>query len=607
MRQQLRKRKAERFKRILAEFVDLDRLDDARRLPVRDARPAGAHELQPDDFAAYLTDVFRTDLPVQHGTATALLESIQAGGVSTTQPFDMGEMQYALKKMKNRKTSDERGVVAEMFKHASYEFLTTLLEFYNEMLFTGQVHESWRETLFTMLPKPGDASVVKNWRPIAILRISYKLFARLLYHRLRPVLDLHQSPDQVGFRTGRCVDDAFVVLETVCSKCAEWCLPMWCMSLDLSKAFDRIEFQPLFRSLADQGVREEYLKILVSIYTGQTGRLRGSEGFGIQRGVKQGDVLSPLLFNAGLEAAVRNWKLRTLGCGIVVDEGERLTNIRYADDLLVFATSADELCRMTEILQEELARVGLQLNSSKTKALTLEMSDSPRFLDVYGEFVQVLGPCDFHKYLGRKLSGDVKERSKLELSHRVQIAWMRFHKHRDILLDRNINIRSRLKFFNSVISTTVLYGLPACALTAQQVESLDILQRKMLRRIVGWARQGDEEWSETMRRMRMKVDRALCLYPVEAWSKQLLRRQFRMVCRLSRCRDEWAMRVSCWNPILTNAAACRTRGRPATRWDDRLNMFTRSHLESDSWQEACANLDFPKYENLYIQFHSDGA
>ena len=228
-------------------------------------------------------------------------------------------------------------------------------------------------------------------------------------------------------------------------------------------------------------------------------------------------------------------------------------------------------------------------------------------MDVSGEFVTVLGPDDFHKYVGRKLSGDVKERGRLELAHRVQIAWMRFHKHRDIFLDKNINIRSRLKFFQSVISTTVLYGLPACALTGQQVESLDILQRKMLRRIVGWARVDGEEWCETMRRMRMKVESALRLQPVEVWSKQLLRRQFRMVCRLSHRRDEWAMRVSRWSPILTNADACRARGRPTTRWDDRLNAFVRSQLDSQSWYEACTNPIFPSYEESYLLFHSDGA
>ena len=199
--------------------------------------------------------------------------------------------------------------------------------------------------------------------------------------------------------------------------------------------------------------------------------------------------------------------------------------------------------------------------------------ESPRYLEVSGEFVAVLGPDDSHKYLGRKMSGDMRGRGKVELAHRVQIAWMRFHKHRDILLDRNLNIRSRLRFFQSVISTTVLYGLSACALTGKQMESLDVVQRKMFRRMAGWSRVHGEEWSDTMRRMGVKVGNALRLHPVEDWSRQLLRRQFRMVCRLQQRSHEWAMRLSHWKPELTSAAAHRTQGRPPTRWDDRLNAF----------------------------------
>ena len=111
----------------------------------------------------------------------------------------------------------------------------------------------------------------------------------------------------------------------------------------------------------------------------------------------------------------------------------------------------------------------------------------------------------------------------------------------------NINIYSRLRFFHAVITPTVLYGLGSCALSAHQLDSLDVLQRKMLRRMVGWVRAPEEDWSATMRRMRGRVESALRVYPMEAWSAQFLRQQFRMVCRFSYRHDTWAMRACRWD------------------------------------------------------------
>ena len=148
-----------------------------------------------------------------------------------------------------------------------------------------------------------------------------------------------------------------------------------------------------------------------------------------------------------------------------------------------------------------------------------------------------------------------------------------------------------------------LYGLGACALSTQHMESLDVLQRRMLRRMVGWARLADEEWSVTMRRMRGRIDAALRIFPLETWSTQFLRRQFRMACRISRRFDEWAMRASLWDPSYNHARAYRRRGRPLLRWDDRLNSFARSKLNVRDWQSAAEHFNLAVYECQFIAFH----
>ena len=139
---------------------------------------------------------------------------------------------------------------------------------------------------------------------------------------------------------------AMVVLENVCGKCLAWESDIWFASLDLQKTSDRIDHDSLFQ----EEFQTRTFQVLRRLYTGQSGIIRGSNFvFDIARGVKQGDVLSPMLFNSGLEHAMRNWKQSWKSHGLRVGADDRVTNIRYADDFLLFAKSWKELVEMVGI------------------------------------------------------------------------------------------------------------------------------------------------------------------------------------------------------------------------------------------------------------------
>ncbi len=119
------------------------------------------------------------------------------------------------------------------------------------------------------------------------------------------------------------------------------------------------------------------------------------------------------------------------------------------------------------------------------------------------------------------MPGSLRQCADVELSRRLQAAWGKFHERRSILTDRQISIRRRLKLLDSVVTPTVLFGLPTLALATRQKEQLGVLQRRMLRLIAGRVRLDDDDWNVTMRRMSDRVDRALSLYPVRSWRERL--------------------------------------------------------------------------------------
>ena len=184
------------------------------------------------------------------------------------------------------------------------------------------------------------------------MQITYRILARLVYNRIRERLDVKQSEDQYGFRKGRSCIHALLVMESMIAKGIEYNIPVWIVSIDLKKAFDRINHEALFKALADQNLDDEHIALLQCLYKHQRG-IVGEYDFDIIRGVRQGDVLSPLLFNAVLEHAIVKWKQQLSDEGFALIPNwtvSRLTNIRYADDLLLFGQSLDEAVSMLEKL-----------------------------------------------------------------------------------------------------------------------------------------------------------------------------------------------------------------------------------------------------------------
>ena len=103
--------------------------------------------------------------------------------------------------------------------------------------------------------------------------------------------------------------------DTLLSKCSEYDIPVWAASLDMSKAFDRVEHDTIFEALRYFDVDESLIVLIKLLYVNQSGTMDGIHHFDILGGVRQGDVLSVLLFNVVLDFAFIKWKKKLTSHG----------------------------------------------------------------------------------------------------------------------------------------------------------------------------------------------------------------------------------------------------------------------------------------------------
>ena len=175
----------------------------------------------------------------------------------------------------------------------------------------------------------------------------------------------------------------------------------------------------------------------------------------------------------------------------------RLSNVRYADDIMLFAKMEEESIEMIELLVEAFRIVGLELNAAKSKILTNAPIDYS-YVDVTENVVEIIEAGSYHKYLGRHISREFVFREMTEINHRIKAGWYKFGQHKQVLCNRNIDIRLRLNFFDAVVTPTILYGLALLLWSASSLQKVKVLQRKILRKIVGWVRLPIETWEITM-------------------------------------------------------------------------------------------------------------
>ena len=174
----------------------------------------------------------------------------------------------------------------------------------------------------------------------------------------------------VGFRKGRGTRDQIANIRWIIEKAREFHKNIYFCFIDYAKAFDCVDHNKLCKIMKEMGMPDHLTSLLRNLYAGQEVTVRPGHGttdwFQIGKGVRQGCILSPCLFNFYAEYIMRNAGLEEAQAGIKIAR-RNINNLRYVDDTTLMAES-EELKSLLMKVKEESEKVGLKLNIQKTRS-----------------------------------------------------------------------------------------------------------------------------------------------------------------------------------------------------------------------------------------------
>lgn len=211
--------------------------------------------------------------------------------------LSLQDISRALETLKKGKTTGPDGFSVEFYLHFSNLLLPRLLHLYQSFLLSGKTEGTFQEAMICLIYKEGrDHKLCKNYQPISLVNVDYKVFAKVLALRLDPIIPSLAGKEQCGFVKGRLTSDNSRLFLNVLNKTASFSKPLAAISVDAEKAFDRVDWSFRFASLRWHGFGPKLISLISLLYSapGASVLVNGcvSSYFSLKRGVRQGCPLS---------------------------------------------------------------------------------------------------------------------------------------------------------------------------------------------------------------------------------------------------------------------------------------------------------------------------
>lgn len=398
-----------------------------------------------------------------------------ASNVELDQPFTLWDLDWALEQLKRKSVPGEDQITYSLIRNLSDKDKEHFLSIINLHWEESTLPASWKQSLITLLPKPGKKTALQNLRPVSLTSCLGKTMERMVLNRLETHLESIDffPPQQIGFRKGVSTQDLFFLLMH------EFDPPptsqiQAIVALDVRKAFDNLAHDPLLNILASTGCGPKMYGYLTAFLRDRTAKFRLpdsiSDPFPLTRGTPQGAILSPTLFNLAMAPLSRT--LASI---------PNLKHTFYADDLTLWCTSGspgaveETLQQGIDAVVSYLDKVGLSPAPEKSELLLIAKTRYQRQhnqlinLTMAGHPIPRVSSC---RILGLHIH---ESTNQANVSTTVKVCNQLTH-----LVRRIVNKHAGLRegqvrqLVHALALSKILYTIPYLTLTCRQRHQIEV-------------------------------------------------------------------------------------------------------------------------------------